>query len=70
MLLAGSSNSQESFPGGGAGGGGGASMDGYGGQYAGYPPQPNQSQGMYYNGHTAVSLVAGHGYILPLIPMM
>ncbi|XP_028170333.1 trithorax group protein osa [Ostrinia furnacalis] len=42
---AGSSNSQESFPGGGAGGGGGASMDGYGGQYAGYPPQPNQSQG-------------------------
>ncbi|KAL0868394.1 hypothetical protein ABMA27_007907 [Loxostege sticticalis] len=41
---AGSSNSQESFPGGGAGGGG-ASMDGYGGQYAGYPPQPNQSQG-------------------------
>lgn len=42
---AGSSNSQESFP---SGGGGGAPMDGYGAQYAGYPPQPNHTQGNYY----------------------
>ncbi|GBO99686.1 Trithorax group protein osa [Eumeta japonica] len=43
----GSSNSQESFgssaPG--VAGSAGAPMDGYGGQYGAYPPQPNQSQG-------------------------
>lgn len=49
-VSSGSSNSQESFPGGGGGGSsaGGAPMDGYGGQYTGYPPQPNHSQGTYY----------------------
>ncbi|XP_035452854.1 trithorax group protein osa isoform X5 [Spodoptera frugiperda] len=44
----GSSNSQESFP---SGGGGGAPMDGYGAQYAGYPPQPNHTQGYQQGGY-------------------
>lgn len=44
--VAGSSNSQESFPSGAPAGG--AAMDGYPAQYAGYPPQPNHSQGNIY----------------------
>lgn len=44
MFSAGASNSQESFPSGGQTAPG-QPMDGYSGQYAPYPPQPNQPQG-------------------------